>query len=373
MGRTTKKQWVKFLIIIGIFLLFLFGLYLRLISIRTEAAKTLSGNITKPVRVINPIPTETWLYREVLGRVEGGQEIDIRADVGGWVEEIYFKRDESVTKDQVLIKLNDVRKVVALQEAKFRLQASKANLNETNRKYNQNKTLFEKGIISRDNLDSNKNQLAIESANMKSLEAAYNRVKWDFDNLEVRSPINGTIIEIQPDVGQEVFVGESLATVVNLENKKVIAGLDASIARLIKTGSEVDLTLSTHGITEMGRGEIVGISRNSIDDSGVYEIEVKLTGDDLNWWPGEIVTVKLPIKKLVNMVNVPRTAVFSDSSEVFIFVAINNKSIKVPVEVTWLDDKTGFVPFALLPADSQIITEGSSGLTTGQDIRIISD
>jgi len=135
----------------------------------------------------------------------------------------------------------------------------------------------------------------------------------------------------------------------------------------------VDLTLSTHGITEISRGEIVGISRNSIDDSGVYEIKIKLTGDDLNWWPGEIVTVKLPIKKLVNMVKVPRTAVFSDSSEVFIFVAKNNKSIKVPVEVTWLDDKTGFVPFALLPADSQIITEGSSGLTNGQDIRIISD
>ena len=63
------------------------------------------------------------------------------------------------------------------------------------------------------------------------------------------------------------------------------------------------------------------------------------------------------------MVNVPRSAVFSDSTEVFIFVAKGDKSIKVPVEVTWLDDKNGFIPFDYLPADSQIITEGSSGLT----------
>ncbi len=373
MAKTTKKQWFKFLIIVGIFLLFLFGLYLKLISVRTEAAKTVSADVTKPVRVIKPLPTETWLYREVLGRVEGGQEIDIRADVSGWVEKIYFNRDESVAEDQVIITLSDDRKVVALQEAEFRLKASKANLNEINRKYKQNQTLFEKGIISRDNLDSNKNQLAVESANVKALEAAYNRVKWDFDNLEIRSPINGTLIEIQPDIGQEVLLGESLATVVNLENKRVIAGVDASIARLIQTGGEVDLTLSTQGITENGKGEVVGISRNSNDDSGVYEIEIRLTDDDLNWWPGEIVTVRLPIKKLVNMVNVPRSAVFSDSAEVFIFVAKNDKSIKVPVEVTWLDDKAGFIPFDLLPADSQIITEGSSGLTNGQDIRIISD
>ncbi len=373
MARTSKKQWLKFLIIIGIVFLFLFGLYLRLVSVRSEAAKTVSADITKPVRVISPQPTETWLYREVLGRVEGGQEIDIRADVGGWVEEIYFKRDEPVAKDQVIIKLSDDRKIVALQEAEFRLKASKANLNEINRKYNQNKTLFEKGIISRDNLDSNRNQLAVENANMKSLEAAYNRVKWDFDNLDIRSPIDGTLIKILPDVGQEVFVGESLATVVNLKNKRVIAGVDASVARLVKNGAEVDLTLSTQGITETGKGEIVGISRNSNDDSGVYEIEVTLTGDDLNWWPGEIVTVKLPIKKLENMINVPRTSVFSDSAEVFIFVANGNKSIKVPVEVTWVDDKNGFIPFDSLPADSKIITEGSSGLTNGQDIRIISD
>ena len=76
---------------IGIFLLFLLGLYLRLISVRSEAAKSIEGDVAKPVKVINPEPTETWFYREVLGRVEGGQEIDLKADVGGWVENIYFK------------------------------------------------------------------------------------------------------------------------------------------------------------------------------------------------------------------------------------------------------------------------------------------
>ena len=372
MAKSTKKQWLKFLIIIGIFLLFLLGLYLRLISVRSEAAKSIEGDVAKPVKVINPEPTETWFYREVLGRVEGGQEIDLKADVGGWVEKIYFKRDEDVKEDQVIIKMSDDRKLVALQEAEFRLKASKANLSEINRKYEQNKTLFDKGIISRDNLDSTRNQLAVESANVKSLEASYNRVKWDFDNLEITSPINGTIIDIIPDVGQEVVVGELLVKVVNLDKKRVIAGVDASIARRIERGSEVALTLSTQGLTERGKGKVVGISRNSNDDSGIYEIEVMLTGDT-NWWPGEIVSLELPINKLENVVGVPRTAVFSNSTEVFIFVVKDMKSIKVPVEVTWLDDKTGYIPFASLPEDSMLITEGGSGLTNGQDIRIISE
>ena len=93
----------------------------------------------------------------------------------------------------------------------------------------------------------------------------------------------------------------------------------------------------------------------------------------MNWWPGEIVSVKLPVRKLENVFSVPRTAVFSDSSDIFIFVAKNNKTIKVPVEVTWVDDKSGFIPFDLLPAGSAVITEGSSGLTNGQEVRIITD
>ena len=373
MSRTTKKQWFKFTIIVCVFLIFLLGLYLRLRSVRSDAAKTVTSDIPKPVKVISPVASENWLYREVLGRVEGRQTINIRADVSGWVDEIYLKRDDEVKRGEIIIRLSDERKVVALKEAEYRLKASKASLREIERKYKQNQTLFQKGIISRDNLDSNKNQLEVERANMQSLEASYNRIKWNYDHLEIKSPIDGTVIDIVPDVGQEVSEGEQVARVVNLSNKRLIAGVDASIARLVKTGTEVDLKSNSQGITELGKGEIVGVSRNSDDETGTYEIEVKILTDEVNWWPGEIVAISVPIKKLSNVISVPRTAVLSGSNEIFIFVSQNGKSLKVPVEVTWVDDKTGLIPLEILPKDSLIIIEGSSGLTSGQKLTIIKE
>ena len=139
MSKTTKNQWFKFLLIVGIFLIFLFGLYLRLRSVRSDAAKTINTDIPKPVKVISPVSSENWLYREVLGRVEGGQTINIRADVGGWVDEIYVNRDDEVKKGEVIIKLSDERKVVALKEAEFRLKASVASLKEIERSQRQSK------------------------------------------------------------------------------------------------------------------------------------------------------------------------------------------------------------------------------------------
>ena len=166
---------------------------------------------------------------------------------------------------------------------------------------------------------------------------------------------------------------EQVAKVVNLTSKRLIAGVDASIARLIVTGAIVDLQSNTQGFIEKGKGEIVGVSRNSADDSGTYELEVKVLTDDVNWWPGEIVAIRVPVRKLTNVISVPRTAVLSGANEVFIFVSQDGKSIKVPVEVTWVDDKTGLIPAEALPAESLIITEGSSGLTNGQEIKIVTE
>ena len=301
-GKNQRSQWLNFFIIVALFILFLGGLYLRLISVRSDAAKTEKTVIKKPVKVIPLQRTERWIYRDVLGRIEGGQTVKIRADVGGWVEEIRVTRGQEVKKGELIVKLFDERKKVELDEVLFRFNSGKSNLKETRRKYNQSKELFEKGIIAKDTLDSLYNRMESEEANLKSLEASYNRIKWNYDNLEIKSPINGKIIDIIPDIGQEVLVRELVAEVVNLTSKKIVAGVDASIARLAKKVENVEVNLRVNGHEESTMGKIVGISQNTNDLSGTYDIEVRITDENVDWWPGEIVSIKIPIKKMNNII-----------------------------------------------------------------------
>ena len=117
----------------------------------------------------------------------------------------------------------------------------------------------EKGIVAKDEVESNLNQLESDKANVKAIEASYNRIKWDFDNLKIKSPIEGELVEIEPDVGQEVLNGEIVAKVVNLETKKIIAGLDASLARMVKPDTEVELILNNGTGEEVTNGNIIYI------------------------------------------------------------------------------------------------------------------
>ncbi|NIP31496.1 MAG: hypothetical protein GTO02_18330, partial [Candidatus Dadabacteria bacterium] len=63
-----KKNWLVFILIFIGFVLFLGVLYLRLLSVRSDAAKTINELVLKPVKTITIVPTEGWIYKEVLGR-----------------------------------------------------------------------------------------------------------------------------------------------------------------------------------------------------------------------------------------------------------------------------------------------------------------
>jgi len=372
MPKTTKKQWTVFLLIVGAFLLLLSGLYLRLTSVRSNAAKVAPAEVPRPVKVISPVASDGLLYRELIGRVEGGKTVNVHASVGGWVSKIYSKRGGEIKKGEIILELSDERKTAEFQELKFRLKASKAILEETKRQYAQNQTLFKKGIISKDRLKFSKSQLEIEIANTRVVEASYKRAKFDFDSLKLRSPIEGSVVRVVPDVGQEVFKNALVAKIVDLNDRRLIAGIEAEVAKFINPGTVVDLKADSSGFIEHGKGEVVGISRTS-DGNGPYEIEIKIISDAVNWWPGEIIAIKVPEKSISNMVSVPRTAVLSSADEFFIFVVQKSKSLRVPVEVTWVDDKTGFIPFEMLPPDCLIIVEGSAGLINGQKVRVITE
>lgn len=371
MNKNLNKQWKYFLIIFIGFIILLSALYLRLLSVRKVASDIEPQVEAVPVKVIDIEPGNKWVYRTVLGKVEGGQSIDVYADVSGWVAMIDTYRGEEVKKDQILIKLEDQRKILNLKEAEGRLKSAKANLKDIRRKYSQNKTLYNKGIISKDTLDSLSNQLESEISNVNSLEATYEKMKWDLDHLAIKSPIEGNIVEIIPDLGQEVKIDEVVAKVINLSSKKIVAGVGASLAKRIKPESIIKISSKSFGEIEETEGKVIGVSQNIDRDSSTYSVEISILENDNNWLPGEIVNLHIPIKKLENVITVPITSVLSDSNELFVFLAKDGKSIKVPVNVTWIDDKTGLINASLLPQDAMLITEGSSGLSDGQRIRIV--
>jgi len=372
-GKKKKSRLVLLLILLGFLLLF-FSLYVRFLNERESSARHDSEKSShKPVKVMMPVASPGLIYTEVLGRVRGKQTVLVRATVSGWVKQIDSGRGQEIEEDGTILELYDYRVETRLDEAKYNLEAAKGNLAEADRIYRRNKALFEKGIVSEDETEISRNLFETASSSVKALEASYNRAKWSYDNLKIRSPIKGRIVEIVPDIGQETRIGDLVAKVVNLSGRKIIAGVDVSVARNVKRGDTLDVSLAKNGAIETVKGEVDGVSPGSDNLSGTYDIEIAISDSSVKWWPGEIVSVKIPMQKLENVVKIPKTAVLSDDEETlsFILVEKNGKVSKTKVMPTWIDDNSAYIAFDSIPPGSRIITEGNYGLLPGQQIRVV--
>ncbi len=372
MGRpNTKKQWLWFFGLTAAFIVLLLGLYVRMISVRSSAYEANTKERVSPVRIQETVPTEVWKTTSFLARVEGGQKLDIVAVAGGWVVEKKVVLGQEVEKNEALIVLEDPRRELKLKESEARLKSAKANLSELRRKYDQSLTLLVKGIIARDTADSLANQVAAESANVDSLEASYGLMKWDVDNMILRAPIKGRIVDVIPDIGQEINAGQLAIEMVSTDEKRVVAGVEPKWARIIEPGMKVRLSTTLNNKLEETDGIIIGVSPDIDSLSGTYRVEARIVDNPYNWLSGEIVNMEIPVELLTDVLVVPRTAVLSDSNELFVFVYQDGKAVKVPVDVDWINDREGTISKSMIPSNGSIIVEGHVGLAGGQLVKLI--
>ncbi|NIP37961.1 MAG: efflux RND transporter periplasmic adaptor subunit [Candidatus Dadabacteria bacterium] len=367
----SKEQWKWFAGFLICFFIVMLALYFRMTSVRSSALQSDFKRKPQPVSIITPVVADAWRTANFLARIEGGQTIELRSEVGGWVQEKKVEIGSSVEKGDTLLVLKDERKELALIEAKSRLDSARADLKELRRLYNKNISLVEKGIVAKDTLESLNNQIASRRADVNALDASYKRSNWDFEHLVIKAPIQGKIIDVIPDIGQEVLANEVVINLVNSSSKKAIAGVDANWARTLKRDTEVKLTNSINNRLQTSTAVIKGISPNIDRASGTYSVEAQILDQSNNWLPGEIVNMEVPVEKLENVIKVPRTAILSDSNKVFLFTFTEGIAVKMPVSVTWLNDKQGAIPQHSVPEGSKIIIEGHSGLADKQPVRII--
>ncbi len=367
-----KRNWlVLFLILFG-FLFVLVFLYARFLHERESDAQHHSEESAyRPVKVMTPVASSGSIYTEVLGRVRGKQTVLVRATVSGWVKRIDSGRGQEIEKDGTILELYDYRVETRLDEAKYNLESARGKLAEADRVYRRNTALFEKGIVSEDETEASKNLLETASASVKALEASYNRAKWNYENLKIRSPIQGQVVEIVPDIGQEIRSGDMVAKVVNLSGRKVIAGVDVSVARSVKRGDVLEVFLAKGGTVETVKGEVGGVSPSSDDLSGTYDIEIVISDSAVKWWPGEIVSVKIAVQKLDNIVRIPKTAILFENEGTFVLVEKDGKVSKAAVVPIWIDEETCYIAFDSLPQDSRVITEGNFGLLPGHSVKVV--
>ena len=345
-------------IIIAVLILVLGGLiYNRISKNKSQTEKGKEKGNKKEAIAVNVMVVEGKTFKDNLslsGSIEANEQVEIRSEVSGIVESIHFQEGSSVSKGQVLLKINDVE---------LRAQLAQAKTKETLASENERraKLLLQKEAISQEEYD-------IASADYRSAKAQTQLISAQIGKTNVKAPFSGKIGLRKISPGTYVTPTVLIANLVNTGKLKVTFSIPEKYATEIKNNAIINF--SPTNSTEKFEAKVYAIEPGV--DINTRTLQVRALADNSNGklLPGTFATVDLPLSTIKDAIIVPSQAIVPIQNGKKVFVAHNGHAKEVKVSTTARTDTDVLVLTGLQVGDS-LITSGVMSLKKEAPIKII--
>jgi RND family efflux transporter MFP subunit len=162
------------------------------------------------VTVARPLLRPVQEYFETTGQTAALAAVDLRARVGGYLEEIKFKDGSLVKKGDLLFVIDQDPYIATAASAEANLEKAKAQLRLAEQQLARTKQLAAKDAATESALDTQTAQKAVTTAEVAAAEAALRQARLDLEHTEIRAPFSGRMGRHLVDIGNLVVAGETL-------------------------------------------------------------------------------------------------------------------------------------------------------------------
>jgi HlyD family secretion protein len=369
------------------------------------------------------------------GKIQPEIEVKISSEVSGEIISLNVKEGQVVKKGDLLVKINpDLytssynRSLSNLSGTKSGLSQSEASYKEAKSNYDRNKTLFEKGIISKSDWDKAIASFEVAKANkqtaffnVQSASATVNEAKDNLGRTTIYAPADGTISVLNVELGERVLgtqqmAGTEILRVANLNNMEVEVDVNENDIVKIKVGDEANVEVDAY-LKKQFKGIVTSISNSAsstltADQVTNFKVKIRILKESYQdllegkpdtyspFRPGMTATVDIITTKNANVLSVPISSVVvkSDTSAVkeikvedpaakqttpksdkkfeCVFVKVGDKA-KIRVIKTGIQDDTNIEVLTGLKKGDVVITGPyttvSKDLNSGDKVKIKTD
>lgn len=333
---------------------------------------TLLGWITSCNGTKNEIPVEsatsvkTMLVtstsgnfeREYIGTVESENTVDLSFETNGNIAELYVQEGQSVSKGQLLARLNTTT-------AKNKYASAKASLNQAKDAYNRLLALYESNSLPEVKYIEAKTSLEQAQANEQIS-------KKGVSDCNLYAPFAGVIGQRQQEAGANVMPGVAVLSLMNISSVKIKIPVPENDISGIKLQDNCRLKISALDNAEF-HGKIVekGVVANPV--SHTYEVKVRVDNKQKEMMPGMVCKAYLQNQdKIGGGIIVPIKAVQIASLDRNFVWVVNKSSQAVSREVkTGKLIGNGILIESGLENGDIVITEGYQNLSEGAKVKAI--
>ncbi|NJN65550.1 MAG: efflux RND transporter periplasmic adaptor subunit [Chloroflexaceae bacterium] len=222
--------------------------------------------------------------------------------------------------------------------------------------------------------------LASALAQVQQAQASLKQAELTLQQASLRSPIDGTVAEVNLVVGERVPLsgGQPAIVVADLTRFYVYGNVDEIDVAQLATGQPVRLTLDA--LPELSlEGTIDTISPLADAESSVatYEVRIETTTDDRRVRAGMSVNADIVVEQKENALLVPRRAVYAEGGRRFVDV-LEDQTLCDADQSTWppspgvhaLEVTTGLSNDQVIEITSETLTRDTCLYVEGTEARI---
>lgn len=322
---------------------------------KKDEADTGKGGAKQPMAVSGMVaaPEDFNNILSLSGSIEANEQIEIRTEVSGIAEKIYFSEGARVAKGEVLVKINDIE--LRAQAGEVRTRQNLAAENER-----RAKLLLQKEAISQEEYD-------IASADLKTAQAQTQLINAQIAKTSIRAPFSGVVGLRNISPGTYVTPETLIASLVNSSQIKITFSIPEKYASQMKGGSKIAFTVA--GADEKFDAKVYALEPAVEVATRTLKVRALAENPNGKLIPGTFANVELPLEKIEDAYIIPTQAIVPVQGGKKVFVARNGKADEVMVETSTRTDKD-IVVLSGLKAGDTVLTTGVLTLKKDTPVKV---
>jgi membrane fusion protein, multidrug efflux system len=332
-----------------------------------------------PVTTVAVVEGDVPIELDALGRVQAANTVTVRAQVPGQIQKFAFEQGQAVTAGQLLAQIDPRPFQATVQQDQANLARDHANLANAEADLRRYVPLVGKGLVSTQQVDTQRALVAQLKATIAGDEAALDRDQVQLGFTSITAPFAGIAGLRFVDVGNVVSPADAQGLVAINQVQPILvlftlpqADLPEIKTRAVAAGKD-GLTVeawSQDNANKLDTGRL-SVINNQVDvASGTVTLQGTFPNPHELLWPGAFVSVRLVLDVKHGGLTIPATALQYGPQGTYVWTVAQDGTAQ-PTSITVQQTAHGQVLASSgLGAGAQVVSNGQFGLAPGSHVAV---
>ena len=245
-----------------------------------------------PVVVASVEQRDVPVQVTAIGNVDAYQTVQIRAQVNGELQKVFFKQGDDVRHGQMLFQLDKAPFQAAVEQAEGNLQRDQANAVNARAEAARYTALESQGVISREQADQMRTQAQANASAVNADKAAVNAAKVQLRYTDIRAPIDARAGALLINVGNLIKANDTpflvqLNQITPIYVTFAIPETQLQEVRRYAAGGHLKVLAYPKGqTTNAAEGTLTFIDNGVDPTTGTIKLKGTFQNKDKRLWPG---------------------------------------------------------------------------------------